>query len=92
MRTAVAGVIDAGYYRGHAATEARSRMNVTFRLPDEAAEERTVETERMFLRVLEEAGVEVTHEEHATLTIPPGDYEVKRQREYTPEEIRRVAD
>ncbi|MGL4551040.1 MAG: 3-phosphoserine/phosphohydroxythreonine transaminase [Gemmataceae bacterium] len=33
-------VIDAGYYRGHAAVEARSRMNVTFRLPDEAAEKR----------------------------------------------------
>jgi phosphoserine aminotransferase len=33
-------VIDAGYYRGHAAKEARSRMNVTFRLPDEAAEKR----------------------------------------------------
>jgi phosphoserine aminotransferase len=27
-----------GYYRGHAAPESRSHMNVTFRLPDEAKE------------------------------------------------------
>ena len=27
-----------GFYRGHAAKESRSRMNVTFRLPDEALE------------------------------------------------------
>jgi phosphoserine aminotransferase len=28
-----------GYYRGHARPQSRSRMNVTFRLPDEASEE-----------------------------------------------------
>ena len=34
------GAIDnsGGYYRGHAAADSRSRMNVTFRLPDEAKE------------------------------------------------------
>lgn len=32
------------------------------------------------------------HEEHDTVTIPPGIYEVRRQREYTPEAIRTVAD
>ncbi|MFQ3592976.1 MAG: 3-phosphoserine/phosphohydroxythreonine transaminase [Gemmataceae bacterium] len=31
-------VIDAGYYRGHAQPQARSRMNVTFRLPSPEAE------------------------------------------------------
>lgn len=62
-------------------------------IADPAAElyvDRTVD--RAFLRVLSEAGVELLHEEHTTLTIPPGDYEVRRQREYSPEEIRRVAD
>lgn len=32
------------------------------------------------------------HEEHATIALPPGDYKVVRQREYTPEAIRNVAD
>ena len=34
----------------------------------------------------------LTHQEHGAITIPPGEYEVRRQREYTPGEIRRVAD
>jgi phosphoserine aminotransferase len=32
----------AGFYRGHAELDARSEMNVTFRLPDEASEQRFV--------------------------------------------------
>lgn len=32
------------------------------------------------------------HEEHATIELPPGNYAVVTQREYTPEEIVRVAD
>ncbi len=32
------------------------------------------------------------HEEHATVKLPPGKYRVIRQREYTPEAIRNVAD
>jgi hypothetical protein len=44
----------------------------------------------MYLRVLRETPVE--HEEHDAITLPPGDYRVTRQREYTPEEIRNVAD
>ena len=31
-----------GYYRGHAALESRSQMNVTFRLPTEAQEKQFV--------------------------------------------------
>lgn len=62
-------------------------------VPDEAAEEHTVETERVFLRVLAEGGVSLVHEEHAALLIPPGDYEVLHQREWTDElEPRRVVD
>lgn len=42
--TALYDVIDqsGGYYRGHAAGEARSHMNVTFRLPSEALEKQFV--------------------------------------------------
>lgn len=32
------------------------------------------------------------HEEHGTIEIPTGKYRVTRQREYTPEETRNVAD
>lgn len=45
----------------------------------------------MFLTVTEEP-VALEHDEHAPVMIPPGTYEVRRQREYTPEAIRNVAD
>lgn len=32
------------------------------------------------------------HDTHETIAIPPGTYELRRQREYTPEGWRRVAD
>jgi len=35
---------------------------------------------------------EVRHQEHAVVALPPGIYKVVRQREYTPEAIRNVAD
>lgn len=50
---------------------------------------------RTFLRVESGPageGEELKHEEHSTIAVPPGDYEVVRQREYSPEEIRQVAD
>jgi hypothetical protein len=46
--------------------------------------------EQRFLRV--EAEARVTHDEHSTITLPPGDYSLERQREYAPDAIRRVAD
>lgn len=44
-----------------------------------------------FLRVDGEP-VELKHEEHDAHVIAPGDYEARIQREYSPEEIRNVAD
>lgn len=38
------------------------------------------------------AGFEVTHEEHRAVPVPPGTYRVVRQREYSAEAIRQVAD
>jgi hypothetical protein len=51
-----------------------------------------VELEQTFLRV--EAEVQVVHDEHDTVTLPPGDYEIVRQREYTSADMEpmRVAD
>lgn len=39
-----------------------------------------------------EAGASFVHEEHGTINLPPGDYEVTIQREYSPEAIRNVID
>ena len=46
----------------------------------------------LMMHVSGDAPVELEHEEHGTIEIPPGNYEVLRQREYSPEEIRNVAD
>ena len=38
------------------------------------------------------AGGTLTHEEHTHIQLPAGGYTVRRQREYSPQEIRNVAD
>jgi hypothetical protein len=48
--------------------------------------------EGMCLTVTAEGGVAIVHEDHDTLTLPAGNYEIVQQREYTPEQIRNVAD
>ena len=49
------------------------------------------EKPRTFLRIIKTEAL-LRHEEHAPVKLVPGAYEVIHQREYTPEEIRRVAD
>jgi len=44
----------------------------------------------MYLRVLRETVLR--HQEHGPVPIPPGDYRVTRQREYSPSETRNVTD
>lgn len=44
-----------------------------------------------FLRV-RSGGAVLTHQEHASIAIPAGDYIVRRQVEWTPKEVVRVAD
>lgn len=46
----------------------------------------------LFMTVSAEGGVSIVHEDHHTLVLPPGNYEIVRQREYSPEEIRNVQD
>jgi len=43
-----------------------------------------------FLQVMETVGL--SHEEHTAIEIPPGLYKLPSQVEYTPAELRRVAD
>ena len=50
------------------------------------------ETAQVTFLEIKEAVAALTHEEHSTITLPPGNYRVTRQREYSPEAIRRVAD
>ena len=38
------------------------------------------------------SGAALVHDEHETIALPEGTYRIVQQREYTPEEIRRVAD
>lgn len=45
---------------------------------------------RRFLKVTDSAGL--THEEHARIELPRGNYEIIQQREYSPEAIRNVLD
>jgi len=56
---------------------------------DGKAEVYTLE-DQMFAKV--EGDVVITHQEHNQLVVEEGIYEIRIQREYTPEDIRRVLD
>ena|SRR3990167_9263338 len=45
---------------------------------------------KLYLRLNKKG--KLKHEEHNTILLPPGNYEVIRQMEYSPERIRRVQD
>ena len=82
-------VLAHGEVTGHAhavypqAVEAKPRIKaLPARMWDAGAER--------FLQVVEKTALR--HEEHAAVPLPPGVYKVVQQREYSPEEIRRVAD
>ncbi len=45
---------------------------------------------RRYLRLVK--GARLFHDEHLPIDLPPGRYEVRRQKEYAPEGIRTVAD
>lgn len=51
---------------------------------------RGTRSEEQYLEV--EKGASVVHQEHAPIVLPAGRYKVTRQREYSPEAIRNVAD
>ena len=46
----------------------------------------------IFMHVSGDAPVALEHDEHSTIAIPPGNYQVVRKVEYSPQEIRNVAD
>lgn len=61
------------------------------RLADPASGRVFAAGDRLFLQVLGDSAT-ILHEEHGPVTVPRGGYEVRIQREYSPEEIRRVVD
>lgn len=61
------------------------------RIADHAAAELFNCGEGMYLSV-GSGGVSIVHDEHDPIVLSRGNYEVIRQREYSPEEIRNVAD
>lgn len=57
-------------------------------IADKECELRTIEgTDDRFLRIMAASGVDLVHEEHSTITLPPGDYVVRIQREYTAKDM-----
>ena len=46
----------------------------------------------LFLNVSSEGGISIVHPDHNPIQLPSGRYEIVRQREYSPEEIRNVRD
>jgi hypothetical protein len=60
-------------------------------LEEEFAELLEAEGQR-YLSVAGKKAATLTHEEHAAITISPGKYKVRIQREYSPQEIRNVRD
>ena len=86
-------VLAHGEATGHAhVIEARpSQARIRHRDARQATRRDEGSPARHFLEVLDPAGVDLIHDEHATILIPPGEYEITRQREYDPEQARREA-
>jgi hypothetical protein len=59
---------------------------------DDAAELVTREQADELYLLIHGGEVVLEHEEHDAIALPPGSYRVVRQREYTPESVRFVAD
>ena len=80
MRSARRSVLAEGEVTGHA-----------HRVGDPKTADVFTSAGEMFLDVVA-AESTITHEEHGPITLPKGLYKVRIQREYSPEEIRRVID
>lgn len=61
------------------------------RLQDPAAGQVFTVGSDLYLEVLAETAT-IVHEEHGPVTLPRGGYVIRIQREYSPQEIRRVVD
>lgn len=80
----IVGHSETGHH--HVIDRQSTKSTTMYRLPDSIYD--------CFLKVEEQALVEHErpYDTHETIGLKPGNYHVKRQREYTPEGFRRVAD
>jgi hypothetical protein len=89
-------ILAEGEVTGHAHRLKRCNQTIQDRVSNLAAgapyAQRFIKGLDMFLQVLDDAGVDLVHEEHKTIHIPTGTYKVVIQREYSPSEIRKVVD
>lgn len=76
----ISGILAEGEVTGHA-----------HKVEDVSVAEVLEVGEGLYLRVAENS-VRIIHEEHAPITLAPGNYEIEIQREYAPAAIRNVAD
>lgn len=59
------------------------------RIPSRHASLYRTDTDARYLRVMGPAPVQLRHEEHSTVSLPPGSYRVTIHREYQPGELPR---
>lgn len=90
---------DAGKVRANGTVAYGEVTGHSHRLADLASADVLECGDGLFVRVSEngislsgDAGVSFVHEEHGTIHLTPGNYEVRIQQEYTPEAIRNVVD
>ncbi len=81
-------VLAEGEVTGHSHTILAGKGIQAYSYPDTTTN--TVDAGTLLL--MAEVEVLLRHQEHDTITVAPGIYQVIRQREYTPEAIRNVAD
>ncbi len=67
------------------------RTHVTGYMPENTKD---VDLYKLFFSVEQDTAITHlrSHDTHESIMVPPGNYEVRRQREYTPEGFRRAAD
>jgi hypothetical protein len=65
-----------------------------FEIPADKSNSQNVDLYKMFLLVKEDTQIDHlrSFDTHETIMVPPGTYEVRRQREYTAEGFRKAAD
>jgi hypothetical protein len=84
-------VLAYGEITGHAHAIA-SRDAALYELPVDTSSEADAVWQQAQRLLTVRRPVKLQHEEHATIRLPAGNYRVIRQREYSPEAIRNVAD
>lgn len=85
-------VLAYGEVTGHAHAIASREAELFLLAPDNTSDGDAAWRAAQRILTIAGKGATLKHEEHAPIKLPPGNYRVVRQREYSPEELRVVAD